>query len=44
MIRTALLRRRTDQVPSGERIDAPFYTVYYDFRLRATTAAVERNV
>jgi len=31
-------------VPSGERIDTPFYTVNYDFRLRATTAAVERNV
>jgi Dioxygenase len=31
-------------VPGGERIDTPFYTVNYDFRLRATTAAVERNV
>jgi len=31
-------------VPSGERIDTPFYTVNYDFRLRPTTAAVERNV
>jgi hydroxyquinol 1,2-dioxygenase len=30
-------------VPSGERIDTPFYTVNYDFRLRPATAAVERN-
>jgi hydroxyquinol 1,2-dioxygenase len=30
-------------VPGGERIDTPFYTVNYDFRLRPATAAVERN-
>jgi hydroxyquinol 1,2-dioxygenase len=31
--------------PSGERIETPFYTVSYDFRLRpATAVAVEGNV
>jgi hydroxyquinol 1,2-dioxygenase len=32
-------RHPTGASPSGERIDTPFYTVHYDFRLRPANAA-----